>query len=419
MTTVAHVLRKLDASAWGGTETHVQAITERLAALGHTSEVHAPEGPSSPSRLNEHTRVRRFRAYNPFIASRETRAGLWSVGGNILSIELLRRLAADRSLDLAHLHTLGRVGGAARTAMLFTGRPYVLSIHGLLLSDPARVADETASRMGSAIDCGKPVGALLGARRVLDDAAAVLCFNDDERTALERRVGSRAVRMEHGVDRARFEGGSRASALARWPALSAARSVLVQVGRVCAQKNQRFTVRALAGLPSSVSLALVGAETDQGYRAQVEADARALGVADRVHWLGNLSDRAALADAYALADVVLAPSTHEAFGLVVLEAWAAGKPALFARSIGLRDLAARLADDSCALSLDEPSVWSDAIARVLASVSRRRALVAEGQRLVLARHDWREIASRLEALYARVVEDRARAVRPARAGGVR
>ncbi|WP_436603967.1 glycosyltransferase [Sorangium sp. So ce1036] len=59
-------------------------------------------------------------------------------------------------------------------------------------------------------------------------------------------------------------------------------------------------------------LALAGAETDPGYRAAVERAARALGVADRVHFFGNVRP-GDVPDLLARSSPVLVPSTHETF----------------------------------------------------------------------------------------------------------
>lgn len=205
---VAHVLRKYDPAEWGGTETHVVAVARHLGTHGVASEVHAPHGPRAPDRqLPAEVPLRRFHAFAPFVGSAAQRRALWQNAGNLATLDEPLRLAADRGLALAHLHTAGRIGGAVRTGMRLTGRPYLVSIHGPRLSASGFLAEDTARRLRGLIDLGKPLGALLGARRVLTDAARVICFNQDEHDALRPLVGDRAVRMDHGVDRERFAGG--------------------------------------------------------------------------------------------------------------------------------------------------------------------------------------------------------------------
>jgi D-inositol-3-phosphate glycosyltransferase len=401
---VAHILRKYDPEEWGGTETHVAAVTRLLPEHGWTVEVHAPAGPTAPDcALAPEVALRRYRAFCPFLGSRERRRGLWANAGNIASFDEPIRLFRDRRLSLAHAHTLGRIGAGVRAAMRLTGRPYVVSLHGPVLAERELVAAQTARRLEGVLDLGRPIGLLLGAHRVLDDAARVITFNDAERVALASRVGDRAVRMDHGVDIERLRSGDADRARRRWPELGAA-PVVALVGRIAAQKNQILAVRAFArGAPPDHRLALPGAETDPGYRAAVEREARALGVLGRVHFLGNLDPSAEIPDLFARATLIIVPSTHESFGLAVLEGWAAGRPVLFARRTGLEDLARALLDDSVSLPTLDERAWAEAMRQLLMSADAQRAAAEAGGRLLRARFRWSVVVERLAALYEEVL----------------
>jgi glycosyltransferase involved in cell wall biosynthesis len=404
---VAHVLRKYDPAEWGGTETHVVAVTRLLGAHGWAAEVHAPAGPTAPDRaLPPEVRLRRYRAFCPFLGGAAQRRWLYANGGNIASLDEPLRLARDRGLALAHVHAIGRIGGAVRTAMRLTGRPYVVSLHGPVLVEQEIMSAETSQRHAGLWDLGRPLGVLLGARRVLDDAARVISFNDGEHAALEARVGRRAVRMNHGVDAARFAAGDAARARARWPVLGDG-PVVVLAGRIARQKNQLLAVRAFArGAPPDHRLALAGAETEPGGCIALLAEARALGVADRVHVLGNLDPASEIPDLLALATVVLVPSLRESFGLAVLEGWAACRTVLFARRPGLEDLARAFDDDTITLATLDVSEWAAALARLCADEPARRAAGEAGAALVQARFRWDLTAARLASLYAEVLAER-------------
>ena len=414
---VAHVLRKLDGSAWGGTEAHVAEVAPRLAELGIGGEIHAPA-------VEDQTRevprlgglpVSRFASFCPFAGPAEARRALVANAGNIASLELPVRLLESRA-DLAHLHTAGRIGGAVRTAMRWTKRPYVLSLHGPVLAGTDFLEPQVQRMHARVVDLGRPLGWLFGARRVLDDAARVIAFNDAEVTALRARIGARAVRMDHGVDAERLGAGSAARARARWPELGDAPVVLV-LGRLSAQKDQLTAVRAFAaGAPRDHRLVLAGAETDPGYCDRVLAEAAALGVRARVHVLGNVP-REDVPDLLALASVVLAPSRHEAFGLMALEAWAAERPILFARRHGLGDVADRFARWGRAGAAEltsrfvvpeaaDEGAWSAALSALLADASSRATIGALGRELVRARFCWSRVAGELAGLYLTVLDER-------------
>ncbi|HEY0097032.1 MAG TPA: glycosyltransferase family 4 protein, partial [Archangium sp.] len=355
---VVHVLRKYDPQEWGGTETHVVEVTRQLVRMGWGCEVHAPRGPASPDRaLEPGVAMVRYRSFNPFLGSASKRRALRSNAGNLVTLDEPIRLARDRGISLAHLHTGGRIGGAVRTAMRLTGRPYVLSVHGPLLARRAWLEAEMAQRLSGLVDLGRPFGALLGARRVLQDAARVIVFNEEEREALEGLLGPRVVRLEQGVNLERLRSGCGRRARRRWPQW-AGRPIVAVIGRLHPQKNQLLAVRAFAsGAPADHHLVLAGAVVDPAYRAAVELESARCGVSSRVHVLGNLEPDEEIPDLLALAKLVMVPSLHEAFGLIVLEAWAAARPVLLGERSGLADLAKAIGEAGLRVPDLEVETW--------------------------------------------------------------
>jgi glycosyltransferase involved in cell wall biosynthesis len=101
------------------------------------------------------------------------------------------------------------------------------------------------------------------------------------------------------------------------------------VGRLSAEKGLSYLLRALTDLPASsaqpVHAVIVG---DGEYRSALETEARALGLSERVHFLGNRRDTPML---YAAFDVFVLPSLREGFPMVLLEAMASGLPVIATR----------------------------------------------------------------------------------------
>jgi glycosyltransferase involved in cell wall biosynthesis len=407
---VVHVLRKYNPQEWGGTETHVVEVTRQLARMGWGCEVHAPRGPASPDgALDPRVRMVRYRSFNPFLGAASKRQALVSNAGNLVTLDEPLRLACDRGITLAHLHTAGRIGGAVRTAMRLTGRPYVLSVHGPLLARRAWLEAEMKQQLAGLIDLGRPFGALLGARRVLQDAARVIVFNEDERQALAELLGPRVVRIDQGVDVARLRSGCRDRARRRWPRW-AGRPLVAVIGRLHPVKNQLLAVRAFArGAPADHHLVLAGAEVDPAYRAALEQEIAQCGVASRAHVLGNLDAHEGVPDLLALAKLVMVPSQYEAFGLIVLEAWAAGRPVLGGVVSGLADLADAIGEEGLRVPTLKVEAWASALRQCLSNPARLEASAQAGSALVRQRFTWEAVAQRVHALYQEVLEQRAAA----------
>jgi glycosyltransferase involved in cell wall biosynthesis len=98
--------------------------------------------------------------------------------------------------------------------------------------------------------------------------------------------------------------------------------IVLFVGRLVPYKGVSVLLEAMQGL-GAVAL-IVG---EGPLRASLEARARELGVGDRVRFLGSVND-AELAALYRACNLFVLPSIsrQEAFGVVQLEAMAAGKP---------------------------------------------------------------------------------------------
>lgn len=162
--------------------------------------------------------------------------------------------------------------------------------------------------------------------------------------------------IEHGVE-APQPRHSRAMTLKRF-GIPDDRRILLNTGRLTAQKNQHVVICALAQVPS-VRLVIAG---DGPLRGDCAALARELGVTDRLHLLGDVS-RDDIADLLAAADLFVFPSIWESFGLSAVEAVMAGVPIVASDLPVLREVLS--ADGGAAASFVTPSdaaAWAAAIA---------------------------------------------------------
>ncbi len=103
------------------------------------------------------------------------------------------------------------------------------------------------------------------------------------------------------------------------------------VGSVCRlieQKGLAYGLRGFAQVADDAPDAHYVLAGDGPLRGELEAEARALGLAARIHFLGWRSDAYAIMTGL---DVLLAPSLWEGFGLVFLEAMALGLPIISTR----------------------------------------------------------------------------------------
>jgi glycosyltransferase involved in cell wall biosynthesis len=138
-------------------------------------------------------------------------------------------------------------------------------------------------------------------------------------------------------------------------------------------------VRAAAILRGRIPGLAVRIVGDGPHAAPLGRLARELEVGDTVHWLGDVP-RSQLAAEYNRADVFCLPSVQEGFGIVLLEAMAAGKPIAASRAAAIPEVAPH----GLLVEPENPEALAAALETLYRLPEQRAAIGAEGLRLVRA-----------------------------------
>ena len=142
----------------------------------------------------------------------------------------------------------------------------------------------------------------------------------------------KVVTLRNGVDLEMFHPLNHAEARTR---VGFTRPTLLSVGGLISRKANDLTIAALPELPD-YDFALIGDGPEQ---AALEAQARSLGVADRVRFLGRI-DHADLPLYYSAADALVLASSREGWANVLLEAMACGTPVVASNVWGTPEVVA-------------------------------------------------------------------------------
>ena len=233
------------------------------------------------------------------------------------------------------------------------------------------------------------------------DAICVSCVEEEDQFRLH--YGNPRGRLEiiaPGVEHAFFAPGDQAGAR-RALGFDLDRSLLLFVGRIQPLKGPDVAIRALyeLGDPRAELVIVGGASGIDGdaetQRAHLLVDE--LGLHDRVRFV-EPQPHHILSTYYRAADVVLAPSRSESFGLVALEAAACGVPVVASAVGGLLSL---VDDGRTGRLIDgrDPTVYAAAVAGILGDDDLRAAMshaAVERAR----RYTWSFAAARLRRMYA-------------------
>ncbi len=147
--------------------------------------------------------------------------------------------------------------------------------------------------------------------------------------------------------------------------------VVLTVARLDEQKGHQYLLAAAAHVPQA-QFVLAG---DGPLRASLEAQARSLGLEQRVKFLGYRSD---IPDLLAGCNVFVLPSLYEGLPLSILEAMSAGKPVI-ATQIGGTDEAVIPGETGLLVPPADPTALAAAIQRVLDDRPFARRLALAGR----------------------------------------
>jgi glycosyltransferase involved in cell wall biosynthesis len=226
--------------------------------------------------------------------------------GNVWRLRrLLREVNPDVSLSALSGQNLKHLLAAMLAGRLSRA---VQSYHGFFEGEPRLL-----SRLSYLLT---PVSSRLMAKTV--------CVSDALREELIRRFHAspqRTIRIYNGVPSLARAGGTLSGREATHP-------LIVACGRFSPDKNYTFLVRAFARMKNaSTRLVILGEGPERG---AIEAEIARLDLADRVSLPGYCD----AAPWYEKASCFAIASTREAFGLVVVEALAAGLPVVATASGG-------------------------------------------------------------------------------------
>ncbi len=180
------------------------------------------------------------------------------------------------------------------------------------------------------------------------------------------------------------------------PVKRAGQPVVLTVARLDEQKGHRYLLKAAAQVPEA-QFVFAG---DGPLRASLEAQARSLGVEERVRFLGHRND---IPDLLADCDVFVLPSLYEGLPLSILEAMSASKPVI-ATQIGGTDEAVIAGETGLLIPPADPTALAAAIRTVLADKPLAQRLASAGRARVEQEFSAMKMVQQVIDVYAELLE---------------
>lgn len=366
-----------------GVSTHVRGLARALVAGGHDVVVFTPATPGSvDAEIDQGVRVRRVAVDLPWIDENDVVASTASANHHLVA--LAAGLDGWRP-DVVHGHDWSTAWAAHTTARLFDV-PLVTTMHGTEHSrHSAHIPPGRASSIHAVENWSAWVTDLVICNSKFMAVDVVNGFEIDT---------SRVHLVPSGID---AESWAPPATVARDP-------LVMSWGRVVYEKGFQVVAQAIARLRGRVP-DISGIVAGHGpYLAELQSRIDLEGVNDLVQLAGFVTD-VDLRSMVHRAGCVVIPSLYEPFGVVALEALAAGAPVIAADTGGLHEI---LAGTDAAL-LFEPgndAQLAVAIERVLTDRDFADGLVSRARELVRDTYSWNAVASRTVDTYRRAIASR-------------
>lgn len=368
----------------GGISPHVAGLSQALARAGHDVVVLTLAHPdSADDEVVDGVRVLRCHTELPWLPEDDFLARMASVNHHL--VQLSARLGGWRA-DVVHAHDW-LVAWAGDTLRALWSAPLVSTVHAT-----------ERGRQGGHIPAGQPSGINATEWWLTYQSRHVICcsqFMVDEVVHAFQLPRDKVHLVPNGVDADDWSPPVPA------PARGGPGPLVVAWGRVQYEKGFQTLIDAAARLRHDLPGLRVVIAGRGGYLDELRHLAQVRGADRHVEFPGFVSD----VDLRALlhrASAAVIPSLYEPFGIVALEALAAGAPLVAAASGGLVEVL-----DGSGAALLYPAGDADALEERLRRVLTDPAVAIAGQRagaaLVRERYSWDAIAAFTAPIYAAAV----------------
>jgi len=361
----------------GGVNRHVEALAEQFLARGDHVRVLAPWDPPDGISHRLHRSSPEVRTPPDFLVPLGRTIGIGANGAvsNLSAfpegIARMRRELRSGRYDVVHVHE-PPAPLISWDAVTFRGAPVVGTFHAY-----------------STKAFPNHIASLLGARRIFNQLSARIAVSQAAAWTGRRWFGGDYRIIPNGVD---------IESAPQGPKPAADHLRLLFVGRAEERKGLPILLSAFEALVEHVPtrLTVVGADPEEVHRLIADPE-----VAERVDVLGKVS-QGVLWRALGEADVLCAPSlAGESFGMVLIEAMAAGTPVVASRIAGYSDVVTD-GVDGVLVPVASPQALAEELQSLWHEPERRAEMSAVG-RASAQRYAWPRVASEVAEVYERAI----------------
>lgn len=368
-------------SSVGGIEVHVCHLAEELSKLGIECTVIHGGATKSLTGHKEKRKARREWPGQTFRVEEVTSLNL--LGKSSCFMPSLPYCIRDKKPDIIHAHGYWNLYAIEAGLMGFLSKvPRILTVHGI--GDYRSMSNLGKKTVLFTYD------KTLGRASLSLYSRFIAVSNDVKRDVIARGVSAQKVAV--------IPNGVELDDYARKPAEVSNHNcpIIMCCGRLDESKGYQFMIKAMPLIIKRVGrikLVLIGA--DVGYRKHLSKLVRDLHLGSHVEFAGYIPKEEKIRILQS-ATVVVVPSLREPFGLIVLEAMAAGIPLVATKAGGIVDIVD--SENALLVPAGDSGSLAREIIRVLTDEGLRRKLICNAKSSV-KNFNWSSVAQRTRDIY--------------------
>lgn len=378
----------------GGLGRHVHALATSLAAAGHQVTVVTRHAPGAPvEEYSEGVRIVRAPEDPPVFPLATPTLLAWTMAFNHTLTRAALRAAEKHEFDVIHGHDW-LVTHTAVTVAEHLERPLVATIHATEAGRHQGWLPEDLNRSIHSVEWW------LG-----HEASRVLVCSSYMKWEVTRLFGLPGDKVEvipNGVDSKVWQAAPSAVQAAR-TRFAGEGPLVGYAGRLVYEKGVQHLVDAIPSLREEYPGLRVVIAGDGPYRGELVEATRRLKLQRTVSFAGFLNERE-LPALLAATNATVVPSLYEPFGMVALEAAAAGAPLAVADTGGLAEIV-EPGVTGVTFPHSDPAALAGAVGSLLADTDRARSLAKQALTMVGERYAWQSISDRTAAAYRAAIAD--------------
>lgn len=402
---IIFVIRTFSYAYWGGMQTIALNLSYELKKLGYLPMIYSTLAFSNKQfEKIKGIEIRRFPYY--YLKFRNDRLALDRIGGNPFSPNMFVSLLKEKDLSLIHSFShAGSLGTMVRLVSKLKRVPFFLSFYGESPKDTGNwlKPSKTASLLERIL-----YSLSGGGEKCLKDSSGYITDNIDFYHLLKKRYPHKPTHLiPAGVNLEEFKQGSPKRFRDKYNIRE--KNIVLNVARICEQKNQIIIVRAMEKVLKEfpdTKLVIVGSVSEQVYYEKLKRLILESGYKDKILVIFGLKPGSEdLLDAYSACDLSVLADTIGGPCVTVYEVWAMKKPIIISRISGDPGIV-QDRKNGLLFNANSSSDLADKIIELLSNREYAEMLGLSGWQEVKKRYTWKVIAQEVDSIYKEALSGR-------------